>query len=47
MEARVRYKPDLPSRFEDKETQYKSWYQYDTIELQVEVSELDFPQTQA
>lgn len=47
MEARVRYKPYIPSQFEDITTQYKSWYQYVTTDVQKEVVELKFPQTQA
>lgn len=46
MEARVRYKPQLPSNFENIAPQYKYWYQYVIVELQVEVVTVEFPQAQ-
>lgn len=47
MEAKVRYQPILPTKFEQINAQYKSWHQYVTTELQVEVVELEFPSTKA
>lgn len=46
MEENVGYNPYLPSKVENIAVQYKDWHQYVISELQVEFSELQFPQAQ-
>lgn len=45
MEARVYFQPDPIAQFGEVIAQYKAWYHYVTEKLQVEVAELEFPQT--
>lgn len=45
MEARVHFQQDIIKKFGDSITQYKAWNQYVIEKKQVEVVELDFPQT--
>lgn len=46
MEARVRFQSHPIAQFGEVITQYKAWYHYVNEKLQLEVVELEFPQTQ-